>query len=115
MVSKGIINQIMNYVYIMSNHSKNVHYEIGTQKSLKDIKPTFKRLFSKYRSSSEKYILKIVFTFYQLNMFIGLIGWDDCKLKFKVKVKAKVKQYIKLELWIEIWVKIRVNIKDMAF
>ena len=41
MVYKGLIDQIMNYVYIMSNHSKNVHYEIGTQKNLKGIKPIF--------------------------------------------------------------------------
>ena len=41
MVSKGLIDQIMNYVYIMSNHSKNVHYEIGTQKNFKGIKPIF--------------------------------------------------------------------------
>ena len=54
MVSKGLIDQIMNYVYIMSNHSKNVHYEIGTQKTLKVLNLSFKRLFSKYRISIEQ-------------------------------------------------------------
>ena len=85
------------------------------KKTLKVLNLSFKILFSKYRSSSEQYIQAIVFTFYQLNMFIGLIGWDVCKLKLKVKVKAKVKQYIKVKLWIEIWVKIRVNFIDMVF
>ena len=49
------------------------------KRKLKVLNHSLKRLFSKYMSSSQNHILKIVFTRDQLNMFIELTGWDVCE------------------------------------